>query len=524
MVAQEELHRAKETHSHAQGLYEKEIRKARKEAFKSSSALVKIQEELKATRNSLRITQSGLESEKIKCAKREQEAFQAEYKLVGVQEELSKAREQIKTVEEERDALKTSLKEEEVARIAAEGLIALPASRPGEEDEFDSPKKTPSKLRVCSGSDKENFIPSSPSKNAELKSLHEDLAAERRRRERAEDTVEFMKMECQFQCCSCRMAELNGDNYIHDDTFEKEMAKIRTSLPASMTPPISDGGDADIDATTSKRTVPANVSRPATPPHSATIPDEQRELLFSPSTGTFRSAPSPEKAAAEVEEKQQIEDVEMTDIDAPPMEAAAPAAPASLPTPVEPTPMEIEQATASARTSRASSRPPSPPRTPGPERGRSSTSHAHYYRHASNASSSSYAASTSAASERPAHNTNNNFFHRTVTTTTTIPMCFDSPKPASSASSHHHFHTVSRSTFTPSSRPSVHDAFQTPTAAEKATLHRTPSFKDRPFDREVALEKIQERRRRARSVAEGKETPRRPMVDASSRREVSAPV
>ncbi|KAF4545399.1 hypothetical protein BFW01_g10039 [Lasiodiplodia theobromae] len=534
-VVMEELHRVKETHSHAQGLYEKEIRKARKEAFKSSSALVKMQEELKATRNSLRITQSGLESEKIKCAKREQEAFQAEYKLVGVQEELSKAREQIKTVEEERDALKTSLKEEEVARIAAEGLIALPASRPGEEDEFDSPKKTPSKLRVCSGSDKENFIPSSPSKNAELKSLHEDLAAERRRRERAEDTVEFMKMECQFQCCSCRMAELNGDNYIHDDTFEKEMAKIRTSLPASMTPPISDGGDADVDTTTtSKRSVPANVSRPATPPHSATLSDEQRELLFSPSTGTFRSVPSPEKAAAEVEEKQQIEDVEMTDIDAPPMEVAAPAAPASLPTPVEPAPMEIEQAAASARASqvsrasqasRASSRPPSPPRTPGPERGRSSTSHAHYYyRHASNASSSSYAASTSAASERPAHNNNtNNFFHRTVTTTTTIPMCFDSPKPASS-SNHHHFHTVSRSTFTPSSRPSVHDAFATPTAAEKATLHRTPSFKDRPFDREVALEKIQERRRRARSVAEGKATPRRPMVDASSRREVSAPM
>ncbi|KAL0259347.1 hypothetical protein SLS55_005083 [Diplodia seriata] len=460
-MVMEELHRAKETHGHAQGLYEKEIRKARKEAFKASSALVKMQEELKATRNSLRITQSGLESEKIKCGKREQEAFQAEYKMVGVQEELAKAKQQIKTVEEERDALKTSLREEEVARIAAEGLIALPASNPGEEDEFDSPKKSPSKLMACDGSDKENFGPSSPSsRSTELKAVHEELAAERRRRERAEDTVDFMKMECQFQCCSCRMAELNGDSYIHDDTFEKEMAKIRNSQPVSMTPPISDGGDAEVDSMV-KRSVPTAMSRPATPPDSATLTDEQRELLFSPTTGTFRSVPSPNKSA-ETEEKPQIEDIEMADAPA--------AAPASLPTPVEPAPMEVEAAIEQRQT----------------------------------------------------------FFHRTITTTTTVPMHFDSPKPVpNNNAAQQHFHTVSRSTFASSSsaRPSVFDAFATPTAAEKNALTRTPSFKDRPFDREAALEQIQERRKRARSVAEGRATPRRQMVEGTGvRRDVSAPM
>ncbi|KKY18823.1 hypothetical protein UCDDS831_g05763 [Diplodia seriata] len=514
-MVMEELHRAKETHGHAQGLYEKEIRKARKEAFKASSALVKMQEELKATRNSLRITQSGLESEKIKCGKREQEAFQAEYKMVGVQEELAKAKQQIKTVEEERDALKTSLREEEVARIAAEGLIALPASNPGEEDEFDSPKKSPSKLMACDGSDKENFGPSSPSsRSTELKAVHEELAAERRRRERAEDTVDFMKMECQFQCCSCRMAELNGDSYIHDDTFEKEMAKIRNSQPVSMTPPISDGGDAEVDSMV-KRSVPTAMSRPATPPDSATLTDEQRELLFSPTTGTFRSVPSPNKSA-ETEDKPQIEDIEMADAPA--------AAPASLPTPVEPAPMEVEAAIEQRQTS---TRAPSPPRTPAPERGRSNTSHGHHYHSSRN---TAFAQPSRAATATPAANNNNNnsFFHRTITTTTTVPMHFDSPKPVpNNYAAQQHFHTVSRSTFASSSsaRPSVFDAFATPTAAEKNALTRTPSFKDRPFDREAALEQIQERRKRARSVAEGRATPRRQMVEGTGvRRDVSAPM
>src|ERR1700712_2892228 len=100
-------------HDHAIKIYETEVKKSRKEAFKAGSSLVKMQEELKGTRNSLRITQSGLESEKLKSSKREQEAFTAQYQLVGLQEELDKARELIKVIEEERNTLKTSLHEEE---------------------------------------------------------------------------------------------------------------------------------------------------------------------------------------------------------------------------------------------------------------------------------------------------------------------------------------------------------------------------------------------------------------------------
>ncbi|EHK97824.1 hypothetical protein M7I_6407 [Glarea lozoyensis 74030] len=131
--------RAKETFAHTQAVWEKEIRRARKEAFKSQSAMVKVQEELKATRNSLRMVESDFDREKERSLQREQEAFAARYQLVGVQEEVGQLQEQIKLVEQERDGLRMIAKNEEVARIAAEGRLPLPKAP--EDDEFASPKK-----------------------------------------------------------------------------------------------------------------------------------------------------------------------------------------------------------------------------------------------------------------------------------------------------------------------------------------------------------------------------------------------
>ncbi|KAF2756973.1 hypothetical protein EJ05DRAFT_477196 [Pseudovirgaria hyperparasitica] len=229
-VLMDELHRAKETTGQTQTVYEKEIRRARKEAFKSSSALVKMQEELKATRSSLKVTQSGLESERLRLSKREQEAFTAQYQLVAVQEELEKAHSAIKSVEEERDALKTSLKEEEVARIAAQGGIALPVSHSEEElDEFASPQKSPMKRPQYDSSDKENIM---PKRTIELRRLQEELQVEASLRARAEEQIDFMKMECQFRCCSCRIADIQNTKYVHDNSLDTEMERIKASVPA----------------------------------------------------------------------------------------------------------------------------------------------------------------------------------------------------------------------------------------------------------------------------------------------------
>ncbi len=116
---------------------------------------------------------------------------------------------QVKIIYNERDTLKTSLKEEEVARIATEGIIALPALR--DDGELASPKKVSRKhARESIYSLKENNDPEGPDAEEELQALKEDLRMEKRMRLKADDQIYSVKMECQFQCCSCRVAEKKG--------------------------------------------------------------------------------------------------------------------------------------------------------------------------------------------------------------------------------------------------------------------------------------------------------------------------
>ncbi|KAE9370122.1 hypothetical protein N431DRAFT_484428 [Stipitochalara longipes BDJ] len=187
--------RAKETHAHTQALWEKEIRRARKESFKSQSVIVKIQEELKSSRNLLKMAQTDLEIEKERSMKREQEAFAARYQLVGVQEELAQMQEAIKLVEQERDALRTIAQNEEIARIAAEGRLPLPVTN--EDDEFASPKKARRSLNPVT-------ITSSAAAEEEISDLRQRLEWEKQRSERAHERVEFLEMECKLNCCASK--------------------------------------------------------------------------------------------------------------------------------------------------------------------------------------------------------------------------------------------------------------------------------------------------------------------------------
>jgi hypothetical protein len=306
-------------------VYEKEIRKGRKEAFKSGSSLVKLQEELKATRNSLRITQSGLESEKLKSARREQEAFTAQYQLISEQEELQKAQERIQVVEAERDALKTSLQEEEVARIAAEGRIALPTMEEDDEDLLmHSPRKSPRKPRLASedteGENKENRV---PKKTFELQNLHEELTMERRLREKAQEQVEFMKMECQFQCCSCRIAEKDGHGYVHDMSFVSEMKEIRELVPLVHTPPASE--PEDVEMTVEHEEHGFAYPEPEDVEETMEPIEKSFQTTLEP-TEIFHSAAETEKEIVEVQVTEEF-DVEITHEEEP-----APAIPSEAPT------------------------------------------------------------------------------------------------------------------------------------------------------------------------------------------------
>ena len=134
-----------------------------------------------------------MEQERERSAKREQEAFAARYQLVGVQEELAQIQEQIKLVEQERDALRTIAKNEEIARIAAEGRLPLPTSP--EDDEFASPKKDRRSLDPVT-------ILSSAASEEELDDLRTKLRWEEQKARRALDQVEFLEAECRFNCCA----------------------------------------------------------------------------------------------------------------------------------------------------------------------------------------------------------------------------------------------------------------------------------------------------------------------------------
>ena len=278
-LLQEEMQRLKETQARSQALYEKEIRRARKEAFKSSSALVKLQEELKTTRNKFTLMREDVETYKRKLDAQDQEMFTARYQLVGLQEDLAAVRQQVKNAEEERDTLKRSLKEEEVARIAAEGKISLPP--PIETDEFSSPRKS----RRESG--KENMDPidyESEDDRDELSRLKLELTREKRRRIKAVRLIDFMNVECQFNRCSCRIAARQGKGHSQSHKNNAHMTFIEQKAGSN--------GDVLQDAPIT----PSQTSEKTTAQHEdhdQPAFDSEPLIEFSPTTGTFRTVPSP---------------------------------------------------------------------------------------------------------------------------------------------------------------------------------------------------------------------------------------
>jgi hypothetical protein len=257
--------RAKETHAHTQALWEKEIRRARKESFKSQSLIVKVQEELKSARNMLKLAQTDLEQEKERSMKREQEAFAARYQLVGVQEELAQMQEKIKLIEQERDALRTIAKNEEIARIAAEGRIPLPALK--EDDEFASPKKARKSLDPVT-------VTSSAASEEELNDLRLRLEWEQQRANRAHERAEFLEIECRLNCCASKASRPSTSDGLPN--------KVRAPSGAVFIP--SEG----VFRTVS----PAPEESPWISPAKKTIPIFERPSQRVPEPRTFARTPS----------------------------------------------------------------------------------------------------------------------------------------------------------------------------------------------------------------------------------------
>ena len=503
--------------------YKKKWMEAHKENLRSTAMIPTLQTKLQGLQRNIQRAESDVRFKTEEAAKYQNQVYSLQVELEGVSsrlgEEIETLKDKLRLIEGERDALKTSLKEEEVMRVAAEGNIALPTAGLDEEDEFASPVRSPRKQHIFrrEDDDKENV---SPKKGAvELRFLQQELATERRLRERAQDQIDFMKMECQFQCCSCRIAENKGKNYVHDDMYAAEMQRIKMSVPA-YTPPASSHGDDLMEDIVIKQEHIEN-DRPLTPPSEPSIEQEQAidntdhtddhtvlvhpeasdpeaMVLFSPSTGTFKSVPSPVKAST-------------SGLDS---------------TPAKPSRLGLsavtEMTTESSRWAPDAHCTIIPTEVVSPPAVRPE-SRAELVRSDRNDSKAADISIHEDAIEdtdeeddveppTPTHEPSGPatpYLTRTITTTTTIPLHFSPATPA---------FKPGRGPMTPS------------TVAHAAADARTPvlgelSLNKLPFDREAALEAIRERRGRARSMAAGHGTPMKQMVEGvKDRRDISAPV
>lgn len=258
--------------------------------------MVKLQEELKSARNKYTLMREEVDAQRRKMSTKEEENHAVQCQLIELQREMEKQKQQYKFVEEERDALKTSLEELESARTVVGGTIALPLSR----DVDDSP--LPKKRMRRSESMKENVDPEAPQVQDQLELAEEQLRMEKRMRLRADDQVHFMKMECQFQCCSCRIAERRKMDYVHDNSMAKQMAEMASRIaelsempaPATTTNSTSDQISQPVLAA-------AQDQEPSTPVRQPSLQRENTDpdlLSFSPTTGTFHKVPSPTKRSS----------------------------------------------------------------------------------------------------------------------------------------------------------------------------------------------------------------------------------
>lgn len=502
--------------------YKKKWMDANKESLRHGTMIPTLQTKIQGLQRNVQRAESDAKFKAEEAAKYQNQVYSLQVELEGVSarlgEEVQTLKDRLKLIEGERDALKTSLKEEEVMRVAAEGHIALPTPGNDEDDEFGSPIRSPRKLRSVQreDDDKENV---SPKKGVvELRFLQQELETEKRLRMRAQDQIDFMKMECQFQCCSCRIAENKGKKYIHDESHAAEMQRIKMSVPILTPPPSSHGNDQMEDKIIQQEHI--DHSRPITPPSNdlvrskqeidssepmcdstilkqPQVTDPEAIVTFSPSTGTFRSVPSPVKVTAP------------TDISTP---VSAPQLDLSAATGMT---TESSPWTPDAHSTMIPTEPASPPalqadlHEEAPRSDRTEKKLVDISIHEDVIVDSD---DEDVGPPTPTHEPSGPatpYLTRTITTTTTIPMHFSPATPA---------FKPGRGPMTPSTVAHAPSNARTPVLGEL-------SLNKLPFDREAALEAIRERRGRARSMAAGHGTPMKQMVEGvKDRRDISAPV
>jgi hypothetical protein len=455
----------------------KEVRKARKEAFKSASVVLKLQETLRDTQKRLQVSKIDHATDVQKADQFEQEATDAKCALMALQQDLGKLREQFAVLEQEKEALKTNLKEEEVARIAAEGQIALPSGHDDDSDLFTSPHKpsSPRKSQPEPLSDDKENAGVVTKKMFDTRMLQEELEAERQKKVAAEELVEFLRMECAFKCCECKSAARHGRalRASMDEILADSIQKMKADIASIMTPPASETGEEPMDAENTHTSAGAEESAPTDPQE--TNPADEMDLEMGedvplPESDRNTTATVDETSASVGDEttqaRQSTPENDDSDITQP--------IPQHSDDTIDYT-IHDEEPEVSHRTTTVPLKD-SPPSTP-PRAQLESELNDQIQRSV-----------------------------RTITTTTRIPMHF-----------------------TPVSKPALLPAWEQENTEPRkfGSTSSAGEVSSLPFDREAALAAIAYRRGRAKSIANGTLTPPRQMVEGinlKSRRDVSAPV
>lgn len=444
--------------------------------------VLKLQETLRDTQKRLQVSKIDHATDVQKADNFEQEATDAKCALMAMQQDMSKLQEQFRVLEQEKEALKTSLKEEEVARIAAEGQIALPTSQEDDTDLFNSPGKSisPRKVQNSSFSDDKENVGVVTKKMVDTKRLEEEIDAEKQKREAAEEMVEFLRMECAFRCCDCTSTTRHGRamRVSMDEILTSSIQQMKSDIARILTPPASEKDEDEMDAEVSHAEAETVDSAPSSSPdqtisemvdevmgedpHNIPLPESDHSM-----TMIADEAPKPMEEEHLQEPQPADENDEHTDEQTPVEHDADDAG--------EENPLKNDHQHEVSRPATMVPLKDSPPSTPD--------------------------------RAQQAHDLDLQHQHsiRTITTTTRIPMHF-----------------------TPVSKPSMLTSWgqenlppQVDGSANCAVDDAPPTAL--PFDREAALAAIAYRRGRAKSIADGTYTPRKQMVDMQ-RRDISAPV
>jgi hypothetical protein len=315
----EELQTTRERQAHERTLFEKEVRKARKEAFRAGSTLVKIQEELKLSKSENRTLKDDIRAEREAKENAKQEAFERAYALAGITEELQSLKDQLRAVEAaNRSSLQLEVNpinennEKPQIDYADQATCTTPVSRRPKRSadasellitasqsihEEETPTKKPRLSRRVSN--KENEDPEELQRQTDIiENLKTEIKFAQRQREKADEMIHFMKMECQFKRCSCRIAESQGYDYVHDKEWHKRSQERSVSQPRGEQQ-IHVREETPARSAHSPFESPATAMTPPTPEYRE--PDlakdmqstEDPEIAFCPTTGTFVSIPSP---------------------------------------------------------------------------------------------------------------------------------------------------------------------------------------------------------------------------------------